>query len=178
MNYTHVFIENTFLLKNNPFLVRKRTFQYISYFEKLILVLFYKKGWFENSIANLFRKKDIVEYRRKYYPTIYSFHINYDRVNYELNNLKFFVRQFNYYNKNKIIFKKLGKIYKFCYFIKNKNFIKYLMLQNLYYKKYFNLNNYFYFYNISNLNLIKFNRIFSIFLLRSSKKLILFNLDK
>lgn len=157
--------------------MRKRTFKFLSYFEKLLLVLFYKKGWFDKSIANLYRKKDILEYRRNFYPMIYSFHINHDKVNYELENLKLLVKQYNYYYNNKFYSKKFNKILKLCFSLNNKNFVKFLVLQNLFISKYYNLNSYFFFKNKNNLNLIKFNRLFNIFLLRSSKKLIYFNLD-
>lgn len=179
LSYLHTFIENFFLIKNNPFLIRRRTFKYISYFEKLILVFFYKRGWFENSLANLYRKKDIVDYRRKFYPVIYSFHLNYDKVFYHLDDLKFFVKQYKYYHTEKLFFyKKMSLVLKNCFSIKNKNFIKFLVLQYLYINKYFNLNSYFFFDEKTNNNLVKFNRAFSIFLLRSSKKLVFFNLDR
>ncbi len=177
LSYTHLFIENKFLIKNNPFLIRKRTFKYISYFEKIILVFFYKKGWFENSLANLYRIKDITDYRKMYYPTIQSFHTNYNKIDYCLDNLRFFSKQFRYYNKNKIN-KKFIKILKLCFSVNNKNFVKFLMLQILYFNKYFNFNSYQFFNNKSEKNLIKFNRVFYIFLQKSRKKMMLFNLDK
>lgn len=177
LNFSHETLEKYFFVKNNPFLIRKRTFKYISYFEKLFLVLFYKKGWFEDSIANVYRKKDIIDYRKNFYPNIYSFHINYNTVNYEINSLKFLVDQYKYYFKKSIVKKKLSKIIKLCFVNKN-FFIKYLMFQSLYIKKYYNFNSYFNFYNKSNLNLIKLNKVFYTSLLKCNKKLILFNLDK
>lgn len=158
--------------------MRKRTFKFLSYFEKLFLVLFYKKGWFEKSISNLYRKKDIIDYRRKNYPIIYSFHLNYNKVNYELNNLRLLIKQYKYYSNSKFYNKKLHKIFNFCFKNKDKLFIKYLLLQNLYIKNYYNLISYSYFIDKNNLNLIKFNRLFNIFLIRSSNKLITFNLDR
>lgn len=145
LSNTHEFIENNFLIKNNPFYLRRRTFKFISHFEKLLLVLFYKKGWFENSIANLYRRKDVLDYRKKFYPIIHAFHLNHDKVNYEINNLKFFVKQYKFYSNITKYKTKLIKIYNVCFFKKNKNFIKFLMLQNLYYKKYYNFLSYTFF---------------------------------
>lgn len=177
-SYTHLFIENFFFIKNNPFLIRKRTFKYISYFERLLLIFFHRSGWFEKSIANLYRKKDILDYRRNYYPVIYSFHINHNKVYYEINDLKFFSKQFKYFYKSSILKKKLNKVLNLCFKKNNKLFIKYLVLQNLFISYYFNLNSYFNFKNKSKLNLIKLNRLFHISLIRSTKKFIIFNLDK
>ena len=178
LDYSHSFIENNFLVKNNPFLIRKRTFKFLSYFEKILLVLFYRKGWFEKSIANLYRKKDILDCRRNFYPTIYSFHINHDKVSYDPSNLKLMVKQYNYFFKNKFYNKKFNKIFNICFNVNNRFFLKYLMLQNLLIHNYYNLNSYFFYIEKTDINLVKLNRLFNIFLIRSSKKLINFNLDR
>ena len=178
LNYTHNFIENSFLIKNSPYLIRKRTFKYISYFEKIILVLFYKKGWFENSFSNLYRKKDIIEYRRANYPMIDSFHIRHNKVYYEVKSLKKLVKQFNYIKLGKLFVNlKINKLLNFCYSNKNM-FINFLVLQEILINNYNNYNNYNNFYNQNENNLIKLNRVFFIFLSQSNKKLYFFNLNK
>lgn len=178
LDRTHVFLENYFYIKDNPFFLRRRTFKYISYFEKLFLVLFYRKGWFDRSIANLYRKKDIVEYRRKFYPIIYSFHMNHDKVDYKVNNLKFFVKQFKFYSKVSKTKLKFNKILRVCFNKFNKSFIKFLMMQELCIMKYYNFSSYTFFKRAWTYDLLKFNRLFNIFLIRSRYKLMLFDLDR
>lgn len=103
--------------------------------------------------------------------------MNHDKVSYFFDDLKLAVKQFRYYNKSKYFKSKILKILKICFCQSNNNFVKYLMLQDLYINNYYNLNSYFFFKEKNNLNLIKFNRFFNIFLLRASCKLITFNLD-
>jgi hypothetical protein len=98
-------------------------------------------------------------------------------VNYQIDNLKFFSKQFRYFNKNALS-KKFINILNKCFNVKNKNYVKFLMLQYLYINKYFNLNSYQFFKNQNINNMIKFNRVFNIFLQKSQKKMMLFNLDK
>lgn len=177
LSLTHNFIEINFLAQNNPFLIRKRTFKYLSYFEKLFLVLFHKKGWFERSIAHLFRMKDIEDYRRKNYPLIYLFHLYLERSEYKIENLNLTVRQYNFYKKSKIFKLKLLQIFQNCFFIRKTNFLKFLMIQDIFFRKYFNTFSSSFFRDYSILNSLKLNIVFNIFLLNAKKKFVVYNLD-
>lgn len=175
---SHDFVEKKFLVKNNPFLIMRRTYKFISYFERLFLVLFYKKGWFENSLANLYRKKDILDDRRKNYPLINAFHLSVNRMEYKTTDLKLLVKQFKFYKNSKIFKTKLKKILKFCFKIKNKDFLKFLIIQNLFFKKYYNSYSYPYFKSYNNYNTLKLNLIFNAFLINSNGRFVVFDLDK
>ena len=175
---TNKFIEVNFLKQNNPFLIRKRTFKFISYFEKLFLVLFYRKGWFEESIANLYRKKDIIDYRRENYPLIFFFHLYYDKMDYQLKDLKLLVKQYNFYINNIIFKKKLIKLFNFCFKLKNNKFIKFLMIQRLFFTRYYNSHSYILYNDYNNLNTVKLNFFFNLFLLNSKGRFVSCNLHK
>ena len=176
--YVFPILERLFLIKNNPHSLRKRTFAFISYFEKLFLVLFYRKGWFENSIANLYRKKDIIEYRRNNYPIINWFHLYFNKMDYSLLNLKLLVKQYKYFTKSKLYSKKINFILKNCFNNSKLNFLNFLIIFIIFFDKYYNSYSYPIFKKYNNLNTIKLNRIFNLFLLNSKKKLKIFDLNK
>ena len=178
VSLTHNFVEKNFLAHNNPFLIQKRTFKFISYFEKLFLVLFYKKGWFEKSMANLYRKKDIIECRRNFYPLINLFHLYSEKSDYKFEDLKFIVLNYNFFLKSKVFKLKLLKLFNFCFKIKNKNFIKFLIIQKLFFNKYFNTNSSTFFKDQNYRNLVKLNFVFNIFLLRAHGKYLVLDLNK
>lgn len=171
-------IEYLYLEFNHPFIIFKREFKDLGYLEKLFLSLFYRNGWFENSVANIFDKKSIFEYRRLNYPLIFFFHMYYGLMDYKFENLNLLLKQYNYFNKNKIFKFKLNFI-KNKFFKKTKNnFIYFLILQKLLYNRYYNLCSSIYFENYSNLNTLKLNWLFHTFLLRSNGKFIIYNLNK
>jgi len=158
--------------------MRKRTFKFISYFEKIFLVLFYKKGWFEESLAYLYRKNDIIDYRRDNHPLINYFHLYSERMDYPLIDLKMIVKQYDFYLNSKIFKTKLLKIFKKCFFIKKINFLKFLIIQRIFIKKYYNLFSSKFYKNYNNINLLKLNLIFNLFLLRAKHKFVLYDLNK
>jgi hypothetical protein len=171
-------IEYLYLEFNHPFIIFKREFKDLGYLEKLFLSLFYRNGWFENSIANIFDKKSIFEYRRLNYPLVFFFHMYYGLMDYKFDNLNLLVKQYNYFNSSKIFKFKLNFI-KNKFFKKTKNkFIYFLILQKLLYNRYYNLCSSVYFESYSNFNTLKLNWLFHIFLLRSNGKFIIYNLNK
>jgi hypothetical protein len=171
-------IEYVYLEFNHPLIIFKREFKDLGYFEKIFLIFFYKKGFFENSVANIFDKKNIYEYRKFKYPMIFFFHMYYGLADYKLNNLKLLVRQFNYYKNTDLFDSKLNWV-KFKFFKKTLNsFIFFVILQRLFYNRYYNLCNSIFFDKQSYLNLIKLNWIFYVFLLRSCGKFIIYDVNK
>lgn len=177
MSFIHPFIEKFFLARNNPFLMTKRTFKFLSYFEKLFLVLFYRKGWFEKSLAYLYRKKDVEEYRRKNYPLINLFHLFLERSDYKFDNLKIIVGQFYYFNNSKVFEKKLTKVFKICFRGDQINFTKFLIIEKIFFKKYYNTFGSYFFKSYNPNNIIKLNYIFNVFLLKSNFKLVIYDLN-
>lgn len=178
VSISHVFIEKNFLIENNPYLIRKRTFKFISYFEKLFLAFFYKKGWFEDSIANLYRKKDIIDYRRKNFPLINIFYLYVDKMDYKICDLKLLVKQFKFYSKSKSFKLSLNRVFRRCFKNKNRKFLKFLIIQKLFFNKYYNSYSYPYFKTYNNLNTLKLNLTFNLFLMNAKGKLVIFDLDK
>lgn len=174
----HNLFEKLFLARNNPFMVAKRTFKFLSYFEKLFLVLFYRKGWFERSLAHLFRKQDIIDYRRRHYPLINFFHFNLNRSEYKFEDLKLLVSQFFFFTNSDIFGPKLKKIYRNCFAYKHLNFKKFLMIQQIFYKKYFNTYGSLFFNNYNKLNILTLNYIFQVFLFKARGKLVIYDLEK
>lgn len=170
-------IEKIFFAKNNPFLMTKRTFKFLSYFERIFLVLFYRKGWFERSLAYLYRKKDIEEYRRKHYPLINLFHLYLDKSEYKFEDLKLLSKQYEYFFRSISFSYKLRRIFRACFSIDVNNFIKFLILQEIFFKKYFNTYGSFFFKKYNTLNTLTLNYILHVFLLKANSKLIVYDLD-
>jgi len=128
-------------------------------------------------MANLYRIKDIEDHRRKNYPLIYLFHLYLERMDYNIENLNLTVRQYNFYLNSKIFGPKLSKIFRVC-FLKNKtNFLKFLIIQEIFFRKYYNTFSSDFFKNYSNLNTLDLNLVFNIFLLRAKHKFLIFDLN-
>lgn len=174
---THKLIEELYLIKNNPFTMLKRTFKFLSYFEKMFLVLFYKRGWFEKSLAYLYRRKDVEEYRRKHYPLINLFHLYLDKSDYKFEDLKLISSQFNFFYKSSLFHNKIKKISQLCFTRNNSIFLNFLIIQNIFFKKYFNTFSSFFFKVYHTYNTLTLNFIFQVFLLRSNKKLVIYDLN-
>ena len=155
----------------------KRTFKFLSYFEKLFLVLFYRRGWFERSLAYLYRKKDVEEYRRKHYPLINLFHLYLDKSDYKFENLKLLVNQFNFFYESDVFGPKLKKINKFCFNYTSSNFVYFLIIQEIFFRKYWNTFGSVFFKKYDTLNTLTLNYIFQTFLLKAKYKLIIYDLE-
>jgi hypothetical protein len=138
-------------------IIFKRDFNDLSYFEKLFLVLFYRKNTFKNSIANIYSNNNMFNYRKKKYPLIFFFHMYFDKMDYKFSNLKKLNKFFKFF-KNSRVFINVFLKFKKLFFKKYKNnFLIFLVLQKLLYRRYYNLcsANYFINYNIN--NLVKLN---------------------
>jgi hypothetical protein len=173
-------IEQLYIEFNHPFVIFKREFKDLSYFEKLFLVLFHRNGLFEHSFANIFDKKNIVEYRKKNYPLIFFFHMYYGRMSYKFDNLNLLVRQYKYFNFNRLFKFKLNYL-KLKFFkqknFKSSNFVYFLILQKLLYKRYYNLCSSTYFKKYSYFNTLKLNWLFHTFILRANGKFYMLDLN-
>lgn len=175
-------IEYLYLKYNTPVIIRKRDFNDLSYFEKLFLVLFHRPNWFSKSIANLYSNRNLFNYRKDKYPLIFFFHLYYDKGDYNFSNLKNLLKQYKYFSSSKVFNRKI-KIVKHMFFKKlsinrKNNFIQFVILQKILYKRYYNLCASVYFKKHTYLNTLKLNWLFYIFLLRSKKKYVVFDLSK
>jgi hypothetical protein len=178
-------IEYFYIRFNHPFVIFKRDFNDLSYFEKLFLSFFHRRNWFKNSIANIFTNHSMFNYRLKNYPLIFFFHLYFDKMEYKLENLKLLIKQHRYFLSSKT-FKYTFNFVRRIFFLNsffNKNtfkdkFIQFLIIERIFYKKYYNLCSSVYFINYSNLNTLKLNWIFYIFMLRSKGKKVIYDLSK
>ena len=180
--YFRKLIEHFYIKYNSNSTVYKRDLKDLSYFEKLFLVLFNRKNAFGNSVGNLYSNSNFFDYRRDNYPLVFFFHLYYEKVKFKFSNLKNLSKQFYFFNKS-IIFKTITKHLQFYFFKKNKNkkfsdFMVFLIIQKILYKRYYDLCNSIFFEKLNYNNLVKFNWMFYIFLLRSNKKLIIYDLSK
>lgn len=176
-SHIHKFFEKNFLARNNPYAVSKRTFKFLSYFEKTFLVLFYRKGWFEKSLAHLYRKKDVEDYRRKFYPLINIFHLYAERSEYKFEDLKLLISQFSFFNSSEVFGWRLRNVYRECFYRKRTNWRSFLIIQHIFYKKYFNTYSSFFFNNYNFNNTLTLNYMFQVFLYRANSKLIVYDLE-
>ena len=121
--------------------------------------------------------KDIEDYRRKNFPLIYMFHLYLDKSEYKIEDLKLTVKQYNFYKNSKIFKKKLMKILKICFFFKKKDFIKFLIIQEIFFKKYYNTFSSVFFEQQNNLNTLELNYVFNIFLLKAKYRFVIYDLN-
>jgi len=157
---------NKFYLNFNKFnLIFKKPFDKITFFEKFILVFFYKNNWFFKSISNFSDYNDSINtLKKKNYPLLNFFSIYSNLTFYKSINLSYLKKIYIFFKKNK--------------FISNLNFIDFVILQNMFCKKYFSFLNNSYFKDSNNLNLIKLNFLFFFFNKKSlSNKIYKFNLN-
>lgn len=66
-------IEYVYLKFSKNFMMFKRDFNDLGYFEKLFLVLFSKDNIFKKSIGNIYTNNNLFNYRKKKYPLIFFF---------------------------------------------------------------------------------------------------------
>jgi hypothetical protein len=149
-------IEHFYIKYNKISIIFKRDFNDLSYFEKLFLVLFYRKNIFNKSIANIYTNNNLFNYRKNKYPLLFFFHLYFDRMNYKLVDLNKLLKFFKFF-KNSLVFKNVFLKLKKRFFKNYNFFIIYLIIQKILYKRYYNLcsSNYFYTYHIN--NLVKLN---------------------
>jgi len=142
---------NKFYLNFNKFnLIFKKPFSRITFFEKFILVLFYKNNWFFKSISNFSQyNNNINDLKKKSYPLL-NFFSHYDNI---------FEKKFI----NIFFLKKIYIFFKKNNFLLNFNFFEFIILQNFFLKKYFNFLNKYFFKNYDIFNLIKLNYLFFYF---------------
>jgi len=155
----------------------KRTFKFLSYFEKLFLVLFYRKGWFERSLAYLYRMKDIEEYRRANYPLINMFHIYLNKSEYKASNLKLLARQYDFFFESPFFKHKLIKVVNAYFNFRTTRFLRYLTIRRIFFKRYSDVFDNFMFKTNKEFNVLILNFIFNVFLLKATKRLIIYDLD-
>lgn len=142
----------------------------------MFLVLFYKKGWFERSIAHLFRMQDIEDHRRKNYPLIYLFHLYLEKMDYKIENLNLSVRQYNFFCNSKLFGFKLSKIFKICFSKEKTNFLKFLIIQDIFFRRYYNTFSSSFFKNYNYNNTLMLNYAFYIFLLKAKYRFVVYDL--
>lgn len=150
-------LEFFFIKINHTNIFYKNNFDYLNYFEKLFLSFFHKENLFYNFYNDSYNKFKIFNYRVKNNPMILFFHFFNKRENYYFYDLNILFKQFKY--------------------IKNYNFIDFLIFQKFFFKKYFNLYSSFFYKNYNDFNSLKL--IFFFFYLYSinNKKLIIYNLN-
>ena len=171
-------LEKFYVIYNSSSIIRKREFKYLSYFEKLFLVLFYRDGWFVYTFAHIFRTKEIKEYRRKQYPLIFLFHLYFDKMDYKFEDLRLLVKQYKYFNNSNYFNVKLPKIHKYCFSTTTHGFSKFLIIQKIFFKKYYNSHSSLFYIKYDNLNTVKLNLAFYIFLMNAKNRFVLLDLSK
>jgi hypothetical protein len=155
--YLRNVLEYFFIKINHTNIFYKNNFDYLNYFEKLFLSLFYRDNLFYNFYNDLNNKSKIFKYRMNFNPIILFFHFYNKKENYQLS--------------------KLNILYKQYTFFKTSSFLSFLLIQKYFFKKYFNLYSSFFYkhYNVNNnIKLVFFfNYIFN----KNNKNLIIYNLD-
>lgn len=149
--YLNLNFLNKFYLNFNKFnLIFKKPFNKITFFEKFMLVLFYKNNWFFKSISNFSHyNSNISELKKKNFPLLNFFSYYNNLTENKFKNLFFLKKMYIFFLKNK--------------FLKSYNFIDFIILQNFFFKKYFNLLNNNYFKNFDTFNFLKLNFLFFYF---------------
>lgn len=171
-------IEYFYIKYNKNSIIFKRDFNDLTYFEKIFLTFFYRKNIFNKSIANIYTNNNLFNFRKSKFPLIFFFHLYFDRMNYKFSNLKNLNKLFFFFNNSKPfskIFINLNFFFKKNYY---SNYIKFLIIQKIFYKRYYNLCSSIYFKNLNFKNQVKLNWIFYLYLLNSSKKLVIYDLSK
>ena len=155
--YLRNVLEFFFIKINHTNIFYKNNFDYLNYFEKLFLSLFFQNNLFYNFYNDLSNKSKIFKYRMKSNPIIFFFHFYKNKENYQLSNLNFLYKQYNF----------------FKYF----NFLNFLIIQKCFFKKYFNLYSSFFYSNYNFYNNIKLMFFFNYIFKKNQKKFINFNLN-
>lgn len=171
-------IDRKYTKNNYSSLIRKRDFKYLSYFEKLFLVLFHRQGYFTKTFANLYRVSEIANYRRNKYPLIFLFHLYLDKMDYEITDLKLLLKQYYYYKSSKSFSNKLNFILKTCFYTTKNDFLKFVIIYDILIRKYYNSHSSLFFWKYNNFNTLKLNWVFNIFLLNAKGRMLILNLDK
>lgn len=163
----------------------KRDFNELGFFEKLFLVLFSKNETFKKSIGNIYSNNNLFNYRKKKYPLIFFFHLYSSRMNYTFPLLRVLKKHFNFFKNSKKVKNTFNKV-KFLFFKKYVNVynnsyldhLVFLILQKIFYKRYYNLCSSIYYNSYNELNLVKLNWLFYLFLNNSHKKCVIYDLSK
>ena len=178
-------IEYVYLKFSKNFMMFKRDFNDLGFFEKLFLVLFSKNYTFKNSIGNIYTNNNLFNYRKKKYPLIFFFHLYSMKMNYKFPLLRKLKKFFNFFKNSKKKGNTFGRV-KNLFFKKHINsydtvyldHLIFLIIQKIFYKRYYNLCSSIYFKNFNENNLVKLNWIFYLFLNNSNKKCIIYDLSK
>ena len=155
--YCRNVLEYFFIKINHTNIFYKNNFDYLNYFEKLFLSLFYRDGLFYNFYNDLNNKSKIFKYRMSSNPVVLFFHFYNKKENYKLSKLSILCKQFR--------------------FFKSLRFLDFLLLQKYFFKKYFNLYSSFFYKNYSVYNHIKLVFFFNYIFNKNNKNLIVYNLD-
>jgi len=150
-------LEYFFIKINHTNIFYKNNFDYLNYFEKLFLSLFYKDNLFYNFYNDLINKSKIFKYRFRSNPIIFFFHFYNKKENYQLSNLNILHKQY--------------------FFLKNAGFLDFLIFYKLYFKKYFNLYSSFFYKNYNFYNNIKLVFFFNYIFNKTKKSLVIYNLN-
>jgi hypothetical protein len=150
-------LEYFFIKINHTNIFYKNNFDYLNYFEKLFLSLFYRDGLFYNFYNDLNNQSKIFKYRMNSNPIILFFHFYNKKEDYQFSRLNILCKQFN--------------------FFKSLSFLDFLLLQKYFFKKYFNLYSSFFYKNYSIYNNVKLVFFFNYIFNKNNKNLIIYNLD-
>jgi len=153
-------LEYFFIKINHTNIFYKNNFDYLNYFEKLFLSLFYRDNLFYNFYNDLNNRSKIFKHRKRFNPVILFFHFFYKKENYQFYKLNTLNKQYSFFKNSK-----------------NLNFLNFLIIQKIFFKKYFNLYSSFFFKNYNNCNNIKLMFFFNYIFNRTNKCLIVYNLN-
>lgn len=175
-------IEYFYVKYNQPSIIFKRDFNELSYSEKIFLAFFHRDNLFNNSIANIYKNNDLLNFRKDKFPLIFFFHLYFDKSDYKFTDLKNITKHYKYFVNSKIFKNTLIRL-KNLFFKKYTNsssdfFIIFLIIQNTFFKRYYNLCSSIYFKNTHKNNLVKLNWMFYLFLNSSTKLLKVYDLSK
>jgi hypothetical protein len=144
------FLNKLYLNFNKFNLIFKKSFDRVTFFEKFILVLFYKNNWFFKSISNFSNySNNINELKKKSFPLLNFFSYYNNISNNRISNLFFLKKNYIFLLKNN--------------YLNKTNFVEFIILQKFFFIKYFNFLNKSFFKNINLFNLVKLNYLFFYF---------------
>lgn len=155
--YLRNVLEYFFIKINHTNIFYKNNFDYLNYFEKLFLSLFYRDNLFYNFYNDLTNKFKIFKYRMLNNPVILFFHFYNKKENYSFSGLNVLYKQYKFFN--------------------NFDFLNFLIIQKFFFKKYFNLYSSFFYKGFDINNNIKLVFFFNYIFNKNEKTLIIYNLD-
>ena len=155
---------NRFYLVFNKFnLIFKKNFKNTTFFEKFILIFFYKSNWFFKSTFINYDSDLLNNFKTNNHPLINFYSIFNSNKSNNFKNLFLLKKNYNFFNK--------------LFFFKNTSFVDFIILIFFFNNKYFNLLNFFFYKSENKSNFFKLNFLFLFFNKKNNLHKKIYNLN-